>query len=287
MPSPKAQLKAQILPSTKKAVEIPSVFTSFNNPLPLLLSRSKQWHTVLVNLHSFLTHHHNLTISLSEQYHLRTTEEICLEPRIINSMDCVAATGVRKAIEKVTQSILPLGKKFEFDYSEFGSVKKNLELLRKQSEALFVCEDERREKLVGWIEMVKKMIESVLEKGIKRLESWMKRLDEAEQVKVQAIETLKKFAEIRERLKEMKDDDDENISVPGEMDPLLYWLQYTSFRSHYIDHLNILKQTCQQNQKEAPKHESTLIKNIESLLQEYITHTKQYHLTRKTLFPTN
>jgi hypothetical protein len=152
-------------------------------------------------------------------------------------MDCVPATGVRKRIEKVAQSIIPLGQKFEFDYCEFGGVKKNLDLLRKQSEALFVCEDERREKLVVWIEMVDKMIESVMEKGIKPLELWMKRLDEAEHVKDHAIETLKKITEVRERLKEMKDD--EKIPVSGEMDPLLYWLQYTSLRSHYIDHLNV------------------------------------------------
>src|SRR5579862_4708147 len=114
MPSPKSEFKTRILAPTKKAVEIPSVFAPFNNPIPLVLSRSKQWHAVLVNLHSFLAHHRNLTISLQEQYHLRTTEEMCLETRIINSVDCVPATGVRKTIEKVTQSIIPLGQKFEF-----------------------------------------------------------------------------------------------------------------------------------------------------------------------------
>lgn len=212
-------------------------------------------------------------------------EEICIEPRIINCMDCAPATGFRKAIEKVTKRFIPLGQKFEFDYCELGGVKRNLDILRKQSEALFICEDERREKLVGWIKKVEKMTGSVTEKGVKPLELWMKQLDEAEQVKVKAIEKLKKLTEVNERLKEMKDD--EKISVAGEMDPLLYWLQYTSLRSRYIDHINTLKLSCREHQKGLPKNESALIQTIESLLHEYITHTKQYHLTRKSIFSNN
>jgi hypothetical protein len=274
-----------VFPPAGKKVEIPAVFSPFTTPIALLLSRSRQWHGLLTSLHVFFTTHHTLTLSLQELYHLRTTEEICFAPSIINFMDLDPATGLKKALERVTQTFIPWGQRFEFEFVEGGGVQKNLDLLRKQSEMLLVAEDERRDKLVGWIKKVEKMMMRVTEKGVKPLELWMKQLDEAERLKAQAINSLKRLNEVNEQSKERK----ENLknSIAGEMDPLLSWLQYTSLRRRYIEHITTLKHTSQTHEKEAPKLESKLVDSIQSLLNEYITHTKQYHLLRKTIFSTH
>jgi len=260
----------------------PSIlYETFPHPIDLLIKRFTQWQLILQMIEECFQDKKNEASYLCNRYHdaAKSLQETCIPSPIIDAMDIPKPRhsiykSVKSKIDRLVEKLLPLGRKFNFNFVKDGGVMQNLERMTDHVQQLALLEENRREYLLNTTLSELKALQDSLSNGIqKALSEWQKGKIKAEDISKDAVDAYRTLVASHH----------DTLRQPGR-DIIIRWLRYRSLRDAYIAKMNNLQISALLHQEEAMKTENTLVNKLQDIIHQYLTFSISNNTMAKDLF---